>query len=151
MYLTLKLIHIISATLLFGTGLGSAFYLYFTYLRGNAEAMAVTNRLVVLADYLFTTPTIIIQLVSGLWLYYLTGLEWSNTWLWVVLGLYLFIGLCWLPVVWLQIKLTEMAENAIPNQALYHRFMRYWLILGLLAFPATLIIYALMIYKPMML
>ena len=148
MYLIIKLIHIVSATLLFGTGLGSAFYLYFTYRQGNTTAMAITNKLVVRADFLFTTPTIIIQLISGLWLFHLSGLPWSNTWLWLVLGLYGFIGLCWLPVVWLQIRLSQMAKQAELINHAYRRLMNYWLILGLMAFPTTLVIYALMVFKP---
>jgi len=148
MYLTIKLIHIISATLLFGTGLGSAFYMYQIYRQGYMKAMEIVNKQVVLADFLFTTPTIIIQLLSGLWLFHYTGLPWTNLWLWLVLGLFGFIGLCWLPVVWLQIKLTKIAQQLTAPSHDYHRKMRRWLILGLLAFPATLLLYVLMVFKP---
>ncbi len=148
MYLTVKLIHIISATLLFGTGLGSAFYMYMAYRSDNMNAMAETNRIVVIADYLFTTPTVIIQLVTGLYLLNHLGLEWTSPWSLSVLGLYLFVGACWLPVVWLQICLRNSAKDLESPDELYRLRMKIWMILGILAFPAVIILYVFMVYKP---
>ena len=76
-YPTIKFIHIISATLLFGTSLGSAFYMFMAYRSGNMQVMAETNRIVVIADFMFTTPTVIIQLVTGLYLLDYLGLAWT--------------------------------------------------------------------------
>ena len=148
MYLTIKLIHIISATLLFGTGLGSAFYLLMAYRSGNMQAMAVTNRIVVIADYVFTTPTVIIQLATGIYLVNYIGIAWTSSWALSVLGLYVFVGLCWLPVVWLQIWLRDRANQLESTDAQYRQRMRLWFILGALAFPAVIILYFLMIFKP---
>ncbi|WP_198263965.1 DUF2269 family protein [sulfur-oxidizing endosymbiont of Gigantopelta aegis] len=148
MYLSIKLIHIISATLLFGTGLGSAFYMFMAYRSGNMIAMAETNRIVVLADFCFTTPTVIIQLVTGLYLLNALGIEWTSPWSLSVLGLYLFVGLCWLPVVWLQIWLRDRALQLKTPDTQYKLRMKIWLILGIMAFPSVIILYAFMVYKP---
>ncbi len=148
MYLTVKLIHIISATLLFGTGLGSAFYMFMAYRSGNMNAMAETNRIVVIADFCFTTPTVILQLVTGLYLLNYLGLEWTSPWSLSVLGLYLFVGACWLPVVWLQIWLRNRAKHLETPDARYRLGMKIWMILGIMAFPAVIILYAFMVYKP---
>jgi len=147
-YPSVKFIHIISATLLFGTGLGSAFYMFMAYRTGNTKVMAATNRFVVIADFIFTTPTVIIQLVTGLYLLNYLGLEWTSAWSVSVLGLYAFVGACWLPVVWLQIWLRDRAEELEQPDAQYRQRMKIWLILGLLAFPAIILLYIFMIYKP---
>lgn len=148
MYLTVKFIHIISATLLFGTGLGSAFYMLMAYRSGNMQVMAVTNRIVVIADFIFTTPTVIIQLLTGLYLLNYQGLSWLSPWSLSVFGLYAFVGACWLPVVWLQIWLRNRAEQLQSPDAQYKFRMKVWLILGVMAFPAVLILYGFMVYKP---
>ena len=148
MYLTIKLIHIISATLLFGTGLGSAFYMFMAYKTGNMNAMAETNRIVVIADFCFTTPTVIIQLVTGLYLLNYLGLKWTSPWSLSVLGLYLFVGTCWLPVVWLQIWLRNRAKQLQTPDTQYRHYMNIWMILGMMAFPAVIVLYAFMVYKP---
>jgi len=148
MYLTVKLIHIISATLLFGTGLGSAFYMFMAYRSDNIQVMAETNRWVVIADFMFTTPTVIIQLVTGLYLLNYLGLEWTSPWSLSVLGLYAFVGACWLPVVWLQIWLRNRAQQLSSPDAQYRFRMKIWMILGVMAFPVVVLLYAFMVYKP---
>ncbi len=148
MYLTIKLIHIISATLLFGTGLGSAFYMYMAYRSDNIVLMAKTNRMVVIADFIFTTPTVLIQLLTGLYLLNQLGASWTSSWSLWVLGLFAFVGICWLPVVWLQIWLRDRAAVIDAPDEQYRRRMKIWLILGLMAFPAVLTLYAFMVYKP---
>jgi len=148
MYLTIKFIHILSATLLFGTGLGSAFYMYLAYRSGKMQVMAVTNRIVVIADFIFTAPMVIIQLITGLSLLNYQGLSLTSTWSLWVLGLYAFVGVCWLPVVWLQIWLRNRAEQIQTPDSQYHFRMRIWLMLGIMAFPAVVILYGFMVYKP---
>lgn len=147
-YPTVKFIHIISATLLFGTGLGSAFYMLMAYRSGNMKVMAETNRIVVIADFIFTTPTVIIQLVTGLYLLDYLGQTWTSTWSLSVLGLYVFVGACWLPVVWLQIWLRDRANELNTPDIQYKQRMKVWLVLGVLAFPAVTVLYIFMVFKP---
>ena len=148
MYLTIKLIHIVSATILFGTGLGSAFYMYMAYRSGNMAAMAETNRIVVIADFVFTTPTVVIQLITGLYLLNHLGIEWTSAWSLTVFALYAFVGACWVPVVWLQIALRNQARLLERPDSQYRLQMKIWMVLGMLAFPAVLILYAFMVYRP---
>jgi uncharacterized membrane protein len=151
-YQLVKLIHILSSTLLFGTGLGSAFYKWMADRGGDLNAMAKTNRTVVIADWLFTTPTVIIQPVSGFWLVYILGFPLDQAWIVITLVLYIIAGGCWLPVVWLQIRMRDLASDAIANnQTLddrYHRYARLWFWLGVPAFISMVVIYFLMVFKP---
>ncbi len=151
-YPTLKSLHILSSILLFGTGLGSAFYKYFTDRSGNLAAIAVTNRLVVLADWIFTTPTVIIQPLTGFLLLHTLGFHCSTTWIVATLLLYAIAGGCWLPVVWLQIRMREISNQAMQNNTplppLYHRYRRTWFWLGVPAFTAMVTIVILMVFKP---
>ena len=150
-YLILKWIHILSAVLLFGTGLGSAFYKYFTDRSGDIHAIAVTNRLVVFADWLITTPTIIIQPITGFWMLELLNYTDYPLWVWFSLALYLLAGACWLPVVVLQIRMREMADQQLAiGQALgqdYWRMARAWFWLGVPAFLAMVGVVWLMVFK----
>jgi len=152
LYLWLKTIHIISATVLFGTGLGSAFYMFVANRGKNIYDIVFASRLVVLADWCFTTPALIIQLGTGLIMAHMAGFSMVSGWVFGGLCLYFFAGACWLPVVWLQIKMKDMAAQALKQEtdlpALYWRYERLWVILGALAFPAVLVIFYLMVIKP---
>ncbi|MET0026656.1 MAG: DUF2269 domain-containing protein [Candidatus Thiodiazotropha sp.] len=151
-YLLVKWIHILSATLLFGTGLGSAFYKWLTDRSGEIPAIAVTNRLVVIADWLITTPTVLIQPISGLWLLHLMGIPLNQGWVILTIILYVVAGFCWLPVVWLQIRMRDIADHANKHDlklgAQYQHLADLWFILGIPAFSAMIVIYFLMIFKP---
>lgn len=150
-YLSLKYLHILSMVLLFGTGLGSAFYKWMADRSGNLAHIAVVNRHVVLADWLFTTPTVIFQPISGLWMVYLLNYPLTTPWISWSLGLYLLAGACWLPVVWLQIQMRKLSEQALIKQTplppLYWRYARYWFWLGVPAFIAMLLVVWLMVFK----
>ena len=150
--LFVKYIHILSATLLFGTGLGTAFHGWTAGLSGDTRAMAVVNRNVVLADWLFTTPAVILQPVTGVWLALERGYPLTEGWLLLSLGLYGLVGACWLPVVWLQMRMHRMAQTARdtdqPLPARYHRYARWWFALGWPAFAGVLAIFWLMVFKP---
>lgn len=152
LYFWVKLIHIISSTLLFGTGLGSAFYMYFTYRTRQIPAIAVVARYVVLADWWFTTPAIILQPLTGFIMIYLAHYSLSSWWIMGSLFLYILTGICWLPVVWLQIKMQEMAGQANKTSttlpARYHRYMNLWFWLGWPAFISVSAIFYLMVLKP---
>lgn len=151
-YLWLKWIHILSSTLLFGTGLGIAFFMWLAHLRGDARVIAATARTVVIADACFTAPAVVIQLGSGLWLTHLMGLPLSRFWLLWALILFAFVGACWLPVLWLQIRARDLAQAAVdrnePLPAAYHNAMRWWFALGWPAFIAVIGIFWLMVMKP---
>lgn len=150
--LLLKTIHILSAILLFGTGLGTAFHGMASNLSRDVRAIAVANRNVVIADWLFTTPTVLIQPASGLWLAHLQGWPLTTGWIMWSLALYALAGACWLPVVWLQMRMRRMAERAVTEgmalPPLYHRYFRVWFALGWPAFAAMVAIVALMVLKP---
>lgn len=151
-YLTFKWAHILSSTLLFGTGLGSAFYMFFASRTRDARVIAVVVKYVVIADWLFTTPTIVLQPATGLWLAYRAGFDLRSTWLMGSIVLYLLAGVCWLPVVWMQIRMRDMATEAsqagreLPER--YSRFLRLWVALGVVAFLALVIVFYLMVAKP---
>jgi uncharacterized membrane protein len=151
-YQLIKWIHILSATFLFGTGLGSAFYKWLTDRAGSLPAMAQTNKLVVLADWIFTTPTVVIQPITGIWLLVLMGIPLSQGWVVLTILLYILAAVCWLPVVWLQIQMRDLSVNAFQsNQPLSHKYKKYasiWFWLGVPAFIAMIAIYFLMIFKP---
>lgn len=150
-YTALKTLHILSMVLLFGTGLGSAFYKWMADRSGNLAHITVTNRHVVLADWLFTTPTVIFQPLSGLWMVHLLDLPLTTPWIATSLGLYCLAGICWLPVVWLQIRMRNMAADALARQAAlpqnYWKMARCWFWLGVPAFCAMVLVVALMVFK----
>lgn len=151
-YLIAKCLHILSSTFLFGTGIGSAFYMLFASLSRDVRAIAVVSRYVVMADWIFTTTTIIVQPLTGIWMIHLAGFPYTSGWiLWSVV-LYLFAGACWLPVVWMQIRMRDMAQAAAAAgselPALYWRYLRYWVLLGIPAFFALVIVFWLMVSKP---
>lgn len=151
-YLVLKWIHIISSVLLVGMGFGSAFYLYFVHRTRNAIAIAEVIRLVVRADYWFTAPAVVIQPLTGFAMLSIAGYSLTQTWLLWTFALYAVAGACWLPVVWLQIKMLKIAGTATQYNAelpaRYWRYARYWEWLGYPAFLSVLVIYGLMVFKP---
>lgn len=151
-YLTVKWLHILSSTFLFGTGIGSAFYMLFTSISGDVRAIAVVSRHVVLADWIFTSTTVVLQPVTGIYLIYLAGYPWHSAWIIWSIGLYLLAGACWLPVVWIQLRMRDMAQvaarenTALPQQ--YWRYLKLWTALGIPAFLALVIVFWLMVAKP---
>lgn len=151
-YLLVKWLHVLSSTLLFGTGLGSAFYMFFTNRTRNIEAIAVVSRRVVIADWVFTAPTAIIQPLTGHYLAKTAGMPFSGWVLWSTL-LFIFAGACWLPVVWIQIKMAAIAAEAAQRNAVelppsYWRWHRIWTALGIPAFLSFIAIFYLMVVKP---
>ncbi|MEY4751935.1 MAG: hypothetical protein RIQ60_4149 [Pseudomonadota bacterium] len=150
-YSTLKTLHILSMVLLFGTGLGSAFYKWMADRHGDVAHIAATNRHVVLADWLFTTPTLILQPLTGWWMAQQAGLALSTPWIAASFGLYALAGACWLPVVWLQIRMQHLAHTAWVQQrplpAVYWRLARRWFWLGVPAFVAMVLIVMMMVGK----
>lgn len=153
-YLLLKWLHILSATLMYGTGLGSAFYKFMTDRTGNLPAIVETNRLVVLADWLFTTPTVILQPITGLLIVHIAGYPLTSDWIVLALVLYVIAGACWVPVVVLQIRMRDLSRQTMDRgQTLgsqYARMARIWVVLGIPAFSALIVVYYLMVFKPVL-
>jgi uncharacterized membrane protein len=150
-YLVLKCVHILTATILFGAGVGSAFHLFVSSLRRRIGGVANSARNVVLADWLLTTPAAILQPVTGIALVHKMGLPYSTPWIAWSLGLYAVAIGCWLPVVVIQIRMRKVAEAAElagqPVPAAYDRLFHWWTGLGLAAFAVFLLIFWLMVMK----
>jgi len=150
-YLTVKWIHIISATIVFGTGLGSAWYWLMAHRQKNLAVRAEIARQVVKADWVFTTPAIILLLVSGAWMIETANYPVDSGWISASLILFVIIGIAWIPVVGLQTRMRDELYRALrgsPLSSHYREWQRLWVILGSIAFPATVIIFYLMVSKP---
>lgn len=151
-YLTLKTIHVVSSVLLVGTGFGSAFYLFFANRSNSVEAISVVGRLVVRADWYFTTPAAIIQPVTGVLMMQKAGWPPTTPWLLGSIALYLLAGACWIPVLFLQVRMSRLAgkaraqDTALPQE--YWTLARRWELLGYPAFAAMLVVFYLMVAKP---
>jgi uncharacterized membrane protein len=152
-YLLIKWLHIVSSTVLFGTGIGIAFFKWITDRSGDVRAIRLSAERTVLADWVFTTPAVIVQPLSGIALAHLAGFSFSNGWLLWSLALYCLAGACWLPVVWLQLRMRRLARLAddaqAPLTALYWRDARRWFWLGVPAFIALMGVFWLMVAKPL--
>jgi uncharacterized membrane protein len=148
----LKLIHVLSGAVLFGTGLGIAFFMVWATRTRSARIVADVARIVVVADFLFTASAVLIQPLTGLWLIRLQGYSLTEPWLVATYFLYVFTGLCWLPVVWIQWRMARIAEEAASHgmtlPRAYDRLYWIWFALGWPAFAAVIGIYSLMLFKP---
>ena len=151
-YFIVKTLHIIGSTILFGTGIGIAFFMFRSCFTGNLNGKyyAVSNT--VLADCLFTFPAVILQPLTGFWLIHEVGYDWNSAWLLLTYGSYLLVAMCWLPVVWIQIQLKRMIKQSIENKtelpALYSRYFKAWVMLGWPALIGLVVIFFLMVAKP---
>ncbi|STX28898.1 integral membrane protein [Legionella beliardensis] len=150
-YLIIKILHIISSTILFGTGMGIAFFMYRTKFTTNLQEKYYAIRNTVLADFIFTTPAVIVQPLTGIALIWLLGYPWDAPWLLATYVLYVFIGCFWLPVVWIQIKLRNILAHCIQNQtdlpANYYKLFNIWFLFGFPAFLGIIVIFYLMVAK----
>lgn len=150
--LLIKWLHVLSSMFLFGTGMGTAFFKFTADLSGDLHAIAVVNRRVVLADWLFTAPTVVIQPATGFLLAHLYGYPLHSPWLVASILLYGVAGACWLPVVFLQIRMRNEADRALAaGEALSARYWEdasNWLWLGIPAFIAMLATLYLMVKRP---
>jgi uncharacterized membrane protein len=152
LFLWLKWLHVVSSTVLLGTGAGIAFFFVRAHRTSDVRVIAAVSREVVLADFLFTASAVILQPLTGFAM--ATMASYSLSWLWLrtSLILYVLIGACWLPVVWLQMRMRNLAQQAATSgtvlPAEYHRCYRWWFWLGWPAFAGVLVIFYLMIVKP---
>ena len=151
-YLVIKTLHIISATVLFGTGMGIAFFMFRSHFTDDLHNKLYATRGTVLADYIFTFPAAIAQPISGIWLVWQSGYNWMDLWLLSTYIIYIIAGLCWLPVVWIQIQLKKIVQESINNKTVlpvrYHSLFKIWFILGWPAFIGLVIVFFLMVSKP---
>ncbi len=152
-YVVWKWLHVLSSTLLFGTGLGTAFFMFCANRSGDVSAVAIVSRYVVIADWIFTLTTVVFQPVSGLVLMESAGISLLTKWVWLSFALYGVAGLCWLPVVWIQIQMRNMAREAALTGApmLPVRYWRYelaWVILGVPVFLSLVVVFYLMVARP---
>ena len=110
--------------------------------------------MVVIADAVFTASAVVVQPLSGAALAWTLGLSLGEPWIVLSLALYVLVGLCWLPVVWIQIQLRRLAQGAaargVELPEIYHRLYRLWFMLGWPAFAGVIAIFALMIWKPLL-
>jgi uncharacterized membrane protein len=151
-YLVLKFLHVIGAAVLLGTGAGIAFFMLMAHRTGDAAVVAAVARIVVVADFVFTASAVVVQPVTGFLLASLLGFPLWEDWIALSLLLYLVTGAFWLPVVWMQMRMRDLARQAacagkpLPHE--YHRLFGTWFAFGFPAFAAVLAIFWLMIAKP---
>jgi len=150
-YNTLIALHLISVVLLLGVGTGSAFYKFMADRSGNLEVILHTNKMVVLADWLFTTPSAILQPLTGIMLMNLMGISLWTPWLLTSIILYIVAGVLWLVAVYLQIRMKNMALLAQQEERFlgedYFRLVNYWIWLGVFSFFAMGGVFYLMVFK----
>ena len=148
----LRWAHVIGACVLLGTGAGIAFFMVMAHRTGEAALIAHTARIVVIADWLFTASAVVVQPITGALLVHAVGWSWSESWIVLSLGLYVLIGCFWLPVVWMQAKMRDLAAEAArmnaPLSARYHQLYRAWFLCGFPAFFSVLAIVWLMRAQP---
>ncbi|MEC9341870.1 MAG: DUF2269 domain-containing protein [Pseudomonadota bacterium] len=150
-YLLLKFVHLLSAMAILGTGAGTAFAMFMGYRSRDVAALRVICRNVILADWWFTTPAVLVQPATGLLLMWQLGYSWRSGWFAAVAALYLVAGACWIPVVVIQYRLHRFvsappAQEALPVE--FHHLMKLWVALGIPAFSAVMLLLVLMIWKP---
>lgn len=152
LYFALKYLHVVGACVLLGTGAGIAFFMLAAHLTGRAGPVAAVARIVVVADFLFTATAVVAQPVTGVGLAHVAGYGLSESWIVASIALYLVTGAFWLPVVWMQMRMRDLAVAAeatgSPLPPAYHRLFRWWFAFGFPAFAAVLAILWLMIARP---
>ncbi len=153
LFFLIKYLHIIGAAVLFGTGAGIAFFMVVAHRRGDATVIAGVARIVVLADFVFTATAVVLQPVTGLLLAKLAGYTGWEGWIVLSMLLYVIAGAFWLPVVFMQMRMRDLADAAHRTGAAlpaeYHRLFRWWFAAGFPAFGAVAAIFWLMIAKPL--
>ena len=150
-YFLVKTLHILSATILFGTGLGTAFF-FWSARDAEDAAQLHAARTTVRADFLFTLPAVIVQPLTGAWLVWRGGFAWNDLWLVASYGLYLLAGACWVPVVWIQLRIARMLADRAAGRpfdaAACARLRRRWFALGWPAFLGLVVVFVLMVARP---
>ena len=148
----LRWLHVIGSTVLFGTGLGIAFFMLMAHRTRNPAVIAHTAGVVVIADSIFTATAVVVQPITGALLVQTLAWSWTQGWLVASIGLYILTGALWVPVVYMQTVMRNIARESLSSSAplplRYYRFFRLWFAFGIPAFLAVLAIFWLMIAKP---
>jgi len=151
-YLVGKALHILSATILFGTGIGIAFFFWSARQGANDAARLFAARTTVTADFLFTLPAVILQPLTGFWMVRKSGIDPAEAWLVFTYCLYGLAGACWLPVVWLQVRMKRMLERKLDggpfDEKQFQTLRGIWFALGWPAFGGLVVVFWLMVAKP---
>lgn len=151
-YFVLKFLHVIGACVLLGTGAGIAFFMLMAHLDGRPAVIAGVARIVVIADFIFTATAVVVQPVTGVLLAWVVGYALTEGWIVLSIILYVVTGAFWLPVVWMQMRLRDLAAASVktgePLPVAYHRIFRTWFSFGFPAFAAVVAILWLMIARP---
>ena len=151
-YVWIKILHVISASILFGTGLGTAFYMFYVNLQNNIALIAKATYAVVIADWLFTATSGVIQIMTGFAMVYLKGYSFQSLWVLGSIVGYVIAMICWFPVVWLQMRCYDLAFEAVshnkPLSSQYRRYFKTWWLLGIPAFIALICVFYLMANRP---
>ena len=151
-YFMLKYLHVIGSTVLLGTGAGIAFFMLMAHRTGDAATVAATARIVVIADFVFTATAVVAQPVTGVALAWHVGYSLREGWIMLSIALYVITGMFWLPVVWIQMQMRNLAEAAkaagLPPPQRYSQLFRLWFAFGFPAFAAVVGIFWLMIARP---
>jgi uncharacterized membrane protein len=152
LYFAIKYLHVIGAAVLLGTGAGIAFFMLVAHLRGDPRVIAGVAGIVVLADFIFTATAVVVQPVTGVWLAWNSGYSLWDGWIALSIALYILTGAFWLPVVWMQMRMRDLARGAAASGTqlppLYHRLFWIWFVFGFPAFVSVAAIFWLMIAKP---
>lgn len=152
LYFVLKYLHLIGASVLLGTGAGIAFFMLMGHLSKNVAVIAGVARIVVIADFIFTATAVVLQPLTGIALARSAGYDLSDAWIVASIVLYIVTGAFWLPVVWMQMRMRKLAEEALQTASqlpeAYHKLFRLWFAFGFPAFAAVLAIFGLMIARP---
>lgn len=152
LYFALKFVHVVGAAVLLGTGAGIAFFMLLAHRDGRPVVVAAVARIVVIADFLFTATAVVLQPLSGVWLASHVGYPLTEGWIVLSLILYVVTGAFWLPVVWMQLRMRDLAAAAVRRHGQlpeeYDRLFRLWFACGFPAFAAVIAIFWLMIQRP---
>jgi uncharacterized membrane protein len=147
-----RLLHVLGACVLIGTGAGIAFFMVMAHRTKDPASIAHTASIVVIADMLFTATAAIAQPITGIILARNLGWPLLEGWVAVSLALYVFIGVFWLPVVSIQVKIRDEARaSAMSGEPLTSRYMllyRIWFACGIPAFVAIVALLWLMTVRP---
>ncbi|MCA0008607.1 MULTISPECIES: DUF2269 family protein [unclassified Mesorhizobium] len=153
LYFVVKYLHVIGAAVLLGTGAGIAFFMLLAHRTGNAATIAAVAHIVVVDDFLFTATAVVAQPITGVALAWQAGYSLREGWIVLSIVLYVVTGLFWLPVVWMQMEMRNLATRAAtsgdPPPERYNKLFRLWFVFGFPAFAAVLAIFWLMITRPL--
>jgi uncharacterized membrane protein len=152
LYFIVKYLHVLGAIVILGTGTGIAFFMLMAHRSGDPAFIARTAGTVVIADTLFTLTAVLLQPASGVWLMALSAASLGERWLIASLALYAVAGLFWIPVVFMQIEMRNLARTAVaqhqPLPPRYFALFRRWCVFGIPGFGSVMTILWLMIAKP---